>query len=117
MSNNVLIGTWQLVSWEAKGKDGEMHYPFGKNPKGYITYTEQGYMSVTIMKSNRQNLEILTQELMEAKKICLTPWKLITAWRYIKAIFKYLQAAANYVSYSGQYEIQGNTVIHHVKLV
>jgi len=31
------------------------------------------------------------------------------------AIFRYLKAAATYVSYAGTYKIVGDTVVHHVQ--
>ncbi|WP_414565783.1 MULTISPECIES: lipocalin-like domain-containing protein [unclassified Anabaena] len=116
MSNKNIVGTWKLVAWETKAADGQIHYPFGENPIGYITYTADGYISAIIMKSHRLLIEIPSEELMQARKVFLRPWLLVTGWKFIKAIFRYLQAAANYVSYSGRYEIQGETVIHHVEV-
>ncbi|MEA5579894.1 lipocalin-like domain-containing protein [Nodularia harveyana UHCC-0300] len=116
MNPNNFVGTWKLVSWETKSPDGEILRPFGENPIGYITYTQAGYMSATIMKSHRRNIEVPLADLMNARKIFLKPWLLITAGKYIQAIMRYLQASANYVSYSGKYEVQAETVIHHVEV-
>ena len=116
MTKNNFVGTWKLVSWESTSGDGQTCYPFGKHPIGYITYTESGYMSATIMKAHRLNIEVSSAELMNARKVFLRPWLLVTAFKYIKAITRYLQASANYVSYSGKYEIQAETVIHYVEI-
>ncbi len=116
MTDRNFVGTWRLVSWETKTPEGKIAYPFGQNPIGYLTYTENKRMSAAIMKENRLNIEIASEELMKARQVFLRPWLLINSWKYIKAIFRYLQASANYVSYSGKYEIQGNKVIHHVEV-
>lgn len=116
MTQNNLVGTWKLVSWETTDRDGQTHYPFGKDAIGYITYTELGHMSATIMKAHRLNIEVSSAELMNARTVFLRPWLLLTALKYIKAIIRYLQASANYVSYSGKYEIQAETVVHYVEI-
>ena len=114
MTYRNFVGTWRLISWETKTPEGKISYPFGQNPIGYLTYTEDKHMSAAIMRENRLNIEIASEELMKARQVFLRPWLLINGWKYIKAMFRYLQASANYVSYSGKYQIQGNKVIHHV---
>ncbi len=47
------VGTWKLISCEFESTTGEISYPFGQNPVGYIMYNDEGYMSVAIMKANR----------------------------------------------------------------
>src|ERR1700754_3775990 len=51
-----LVGTWRLVSYVEKNVDtGEMRYPMGKAPDGFIIYTADGYMSVQLEARGRQN--------------------------------------------------------------
>ncbi len=76
MTNIEFIGTWKLVSWESKSSDGKISQPFGQNPVGYLTYTEDRHMSVAIMKKNRLNIEITSQELTKARLVFLKPWLL-----------------------------------------
>ncbi len=116
MTNIEFIGTWKLVSWESKSSDGKISQPFGQNPVGYLTYTEDRRMSVAIMKKNRLNIEITSQELAKARLIFLKPWLLVNGLKYVKATLRYLQASANYISYSGKYQIKDNKVIHHVEI-
>lgn len=52
MTQNPLIGTWRLVSWENR-THRQVTYPFGQDAIGYITYSEDGYMFVAIMTANR----------------------------------------------------------------
>ena len=96
MTTNPLVGTWKLVSFETKGRDGRIHYPLGKDPVGYIAYSEDGYMHVAMMKANRARIaaDMLSLASTEEKAI----------------------AAATFVSYCGRYEINGDKVIHHVEV-
>lgn len=53
MTQESFVGTWRLISFELKSVDEQASYPFGKDAVGYIMYTEDGYMSVVIMSTNR----------------------------------------------------------------
>jgi hypothetical protein len=48
-----LVGTWRLRSWKNVGSDGSEVYPLGEQPRGYIFYNHDGYMSVEIMAEGR----------------------------------------------------------------
>jgi len=49
-----LVGSWRLVSYEARHGDGRpAGYPLGKDAKGYILYTAEGFMSAQIMRVDR----------------------------------------------------------------
>lgn len=48
-----LIGTWKLTEFIGKNSDGEISNPFGENPVGFITFTEDGHMFTTITFSDR----------------------------------------------------------------
>jgi hypothetical protein len=90
-----LVGTWQLLSWENVDEEGNITYPFGEDAIGYVLYSEDGYMSTTLMTANRPNFEThdvlggTTEERARAEK--------------------------TYVAYCGEYEINDNKVIHHIK--
>jgi hypothetical protein len=48
-----IIGTWKLVSWIYKGRQGEdLHY-FGENAAGILMYDINGYMNAQLMKAGR----------------------------------------------------------------
>jgi hypothetical protein len=97
MTSNPLIGTWRLVPWETRSlADGRVSYPLGKDAVGYIMYGQDGYMSVSIMGSERATFsagDLLSGSAQERA-----------------------QAAGTYVSYCGRYEFRGDTVVHHVEL-
>ena len=51
-----LIGAWNLVSYVETPVDGsEKRYPMGKDAKGIIMYTPDGYMSAQLMTTGRRN--------------------------------------------------------------
>jgi hypothetical protein len=97
MASNPLIGTWRLVSWENRSVvDGEVSYPLGKDAVGYIMYSQNGYMSVAIMRPDRA--KFAAGDLLRA------------------SVEERAQAAGTYVSYCGRYEFRGDTVVHRVEL-
>ena len=96
MSHNALTGTWRLVSAEYKSMEGEAAYPYGQDPVGYIIYSDDGYMSVAIMKKARMNYA--------------------SGDRMRGTLEEKSSAADSYLSYCGRYEIQGNKVIHHIEV-
>ena len=96
MPSNPLVGTWLLTAWENRTADGDIIHPLGEDASGYIAYNDDGYIFVAIMRPART--QFLAGDLLSAS----TEEK--------------AGAAESYVSYCGRYELQGDTVIHHVEL-
>ena len=97
MASNPLIGTWRLISWQNRSLlDGEVSYPLGKDAVGYIMYGQDGYMSVAIMRPDRSKF---------------AAGDLLSGGAEERA-----RAVGTYVSYCGQYEFLGDTVVHRVEL-
>jgi hypothetical protein len=46
-----LIGTWRLVRFEDRSKDGKVDKPYGEHPLGYFVYDTTGHLSVQIMRN------------------------------------------------------------------
>tara|TARA_Y100000590_G_C15718839_1_gene1012823 strand:+ start:829 stop:1254 length:426 start_codon:yes stop_codon:yes gene_type:complete len=96
MANNNIIGTWRLVSYFYIDKNGETGYPLGPNPKGYITYTEDGYMSVSMSASDRPNRS--TDDLLDGTDE------------------EKIAEAATYISYCGKYDLYDDRVVHKIEV-
>jgi len=96
MPHNALVGTWRLVSAEYRSVDGEVTYPYGQGPVGYIIYSDDGYMSVAVMKKERVNYA--------------------SGDRMRGTLEEKSSAASSYLSYCGRYETQENRVIHHIEV-
>ena len=96
MTDNYLVGTWRLVSWENQDDAGQITLPVGRDPQGYIIYTADGYVSVQIMTAHRQRFaaDDLLQGTTDEKA----------------------RAAETFIAYGGHYEIASDTIIHHVEL-
>jgi len=96
MTHNPIVGAWRLVSFELRSEEGQVSYPLGRDPVGYIMYTEGGYMSVAFMSADRpefasgDSLGATTEEKVAAHD---------TFW-----------------SYCGRYGVQGDRVIHHIEV-
>lgn len=53
MSDNPLVGTWRLVSFEIRDEDGRVTHPLGRDAVGFITYTPDRHMSVQFGQADR----------------------------------------------------------------
>ncbi len=97
MRKEPLIGTWKLISCETRRSDGEVLYPYGKQPLGQLIYDPAGNMAVAIMRPGRVKFSI-------PDKFQGTPGETKSAFD-------------GFESYWGTYEIdeEQNTVIHHVE--
>ena len=90
-----LVGTWKIVSTEVRSEDGQVSYPDGHDPKGYLIYGADGYFSLAIMRSDRS--------------------------RYASDDFRggtteeKAAAADSFVAYCGRYSVGEGTVTHHIE--
>lgn len=91
-----LIGTWRLVEWTFTVDDSRPTRPWGGNPAGLLTYTEDGRMSASLMSNGRPAAPTRT--------LSAAPIDIRAA------------AAAGYLSYAGSYSMDGNDVLHHIEL-
>lgn len=94
MASNPLIGTWRLVSWVHESPEGDITPAFGSDTTGVITYTNQGYMSVTIMRAGRA--PFASPDILGG-----SPEEKIVA-------------AESYIGYCGTYELREGSVVHRV---
>jgi Lipocalin-like domain len=92
---NSVLGTWELVSYVAQdNKGGPITYPLGRDARGLIMYTTDGYMSAQIMRPGRPLFD-------RPKPDGGTPAQAAAA-------------AAGYLAYSGPFEVDESTgVVHH----
>ena len=57
MYNEWLKGNWKLDSFTAIGEDGEVLTVFGTGAAGFICYSNDGWMSVQIIKPDRMTYD------------------------------------------------------------
>ena len=95
---NKLVGTWRLIEFsDLDSATLTWTYPYGKNPKGYFTYTQTGIVNLNISSE--------------------TPFKISKDSAKIYSI-NLLNWVDNYsVGYFGTYSVDFNKsiVTHHVK--
>jgi len=96
MTKSDLVGVWQLESFELRSSDGQRTYPMGSDAKGYINYTEEGFMSVAIMQQGRRPFE--SNDIRGG------------------TIEERAEAAGGYLSYCGSYEVKQDEVVHHIEV-
>ena len=96
-SANGLVGTWKLIDFsDLDSASNTWIHPYGKNPKGYFTYTSNGIVHLNI--SNENPLKLSRDSLHSTK-------------------FVYSDFMKNSVGYFGEYEVslEDSVVIHKVK--
>lgn len=89
------IGTWRLVSFEAKA-EGQTTHPFGRDAQGSLIYTPAGRISVMLSKPDREHFA--GNEMLRG-----TPEEKVAAFD-------------SCLSYFGTFEVNGNAVIHRIEL-
>jgi hypothetical protein len=92
-----LLGTWRLVSFEARDSKGQLQYPLGKHVFGLLMYDAGGNMSAHVMRRDRALFAANHPD-------CGTDAE-------VRAAFE------GYASYFGTYTIDQatQTVTHHVR--
>jgi hypothetical protein len=89
------VGTWKLVSSETRVEEGEATPPSKNDTLGYIIYTADGYVSVTLFNKNRRRFN--THDIRGG------------------TIEEKVAAADSYIAYFGRYEVKQDRVIHHLE--
>lgn len=96
--SNKIVGTWRLIDFaDLDSATGKWTYPYGKNPRGYFTYTNNNIVNLNI--SSEVPLNISEDS---AKKYSINLYDYI--WHYS-------------LGYFGTYSIDptNSIVTHHVK--
>jgi len=93
-----LLGSWTLVELiEVPVDGGEITYPMGRQPKGIIMYSPDGYMSAQIMNSDRSY---------------------VTEEHAASAPLGFSQPGATYLAYSGAfYTYDEKQIVKHTMYV
>jgi len=93
-SGDKLVGTWKLVSASSTTSAGERNKtPYGADPTGFLTYSEDGRMTALISYGGRRSLSFGggTQE-------------------------GQAEAFKTFLAYAGRYTLSGDKVIHHIEI-
>jgi len=92
---NPLLGTWTLVSWYNQTAEGEKLYPFGKDPSGYISYAQDGFVFVHMAKTDRADFAAADDP-------------------FGGTVAEDSEAFKSHITYAGPYDYRGHQVIHSV---
>ena len=96
-NDNKLVGTWKLVSASTVDSSGEPDKaPYGVNPVGLLTYTEDGRVCALISFGGRKPLSI------GAKQPAL--------------LEEQAEAFKTFLAYGGRYRLNDDKVIHSVEI-
>jgi hypothetical protein len=96
VAENPLLGTWRLVRWYNEAGDGTITEPFGPDPVGFISYSDDGHIFAHLAVADRARFAV---DDMSAG----SPAEDSAAMK-------------THVSYAGTYEYCGDHVMHHIKV-
>jgi hypothetical protein len=95
--NDKLLGTWKLVSASSTDASGvQLEPPYGANPAGFLTYTEDGRVTALISYSGRKSLSI------GAKGPAL--------------LEEQAEAFKTFLAYGGRYRLSDDKIIHSIEI-
>ena len=63
MLEEKLLGTWKLASFTGTDEDGETVHIMGEDATGFICYSQDGWVSVEILRSGRPRYSVPDTEL------------------------------------------------------
>lgn len=96
-SNEKLVGTWKLVSASTVDTSGEQDSsPYGLNPVGFLTYTEDGRVTALISYGGRKPLSVGAKPPARLEEQA--------------------EAFKTFLAYGGRYRLNGDNVIHSVEI-
>lgn len=86
-----LVGSWDLIGTYRQRGDGGCDYYLGRNPRGRLTYTNEGFMHAIMISDTRP--QPTSSQLSTSEKV---------------EMFDTL------IAYSGTYRVEDRKVTHHV---
>jgi hypothetical protein len=96
MNQESIVGTWRLASFHGRNANGDLRPALGENAQGLLVYTAEGYMIAILSEVGR--IPFRSHDFRGG-----TPEEALAAIK-------------SYISYSGRYEVDGDTVTHHVEM-
>jgi hypothetical protein len=94
MLKEKLLGTWKLASFTGTDEDGETVHIMGEGATGFICYSQDGWVSVQILRAGRPRYDIPDTELGTDEQT--------------------LAAARGMFAYAGRYTVdEDNRIVYH----
>lgn len=90
-----IVGTWKLVAWRRIEGADNVSYPLGPDAVGMLIYTSEATMAVQITAAGRP--QIATSDALGGD------------------VNDRAQAYSTCLAYFGAYEMQGETIVHHIE--
>lgn len=96
MDKALLLGRWNIVSWEQRYDDGRVTRPLGAALEGFIQYEANGRMICMMGRAGRAGF--------------------VTGGQWNASNDEKADAYSGFMAYAGSYTVDGDLVTHHVEL-
>ncbi|MEL7938471.1 lipocalin-like domain-containing protein [Pseudomonas delhiensis] len=94
MNATDIQGRWEILAWEQLYDDGRVLHPMGVALEGFIEYGAHGMFCV-VARKDREHFR--------------------SGGQWSASDEEKAAAYGSYLTYAGGYEVQGDTVLHHVR--
>jgi hypothetical protein len=93
LTDEKIVGTWKLVSASSTTPNGDRNEtPYGINPQGFLSYGEDGRVTVIISYGGRKPLSVGAGKEEQA------------------------EAFKTFLAYAGRYTLSGDSITHHIEV-
>jgi hypothetical protein len=96
ITNDLLVGRWDIVAWEQLYDDGRRELPMGEALEGFIRYLPDGDMVCLIGRCDRP--------------------KFVTGGQWNASADEKAAAYGSMLSYAGRWSLDGDVVSHRVQM-
>jgi len=109
-------GVWKLTEWSVThNPSNTTRLPFGGHVDGHIIYSQDGWVSATLMENNRADLSQDRQANALLKKQLLSNPQEPLSQEDVSKVVPWFLAGFGYISYCGPFDIDDNHVHHHIQ--
>lgn len=96
VTQEMLLGRWDIVSWDQQYDDGRRHLPMGDKVEGFIRYLPEGDVICMISRVDRSDFT--------------------TGGQWNASRDEMADAYRSMLAYAGRYVLTGDVVTHHFEL-
>jgi len=117
MGNEIenFYGVWKLSKWSSKhGPSQTERLVFGGNVDGHIIYSQDGWVSATLMEASRTAVSGDRLALGRLNKKIIDDPEASISEDDRDLIFPYFTAGFGYISYCGPFHLSGEKVHHQI---
>jgi len=110
------VGTWELQAWSVVNVgSGQKRHAYGGNAVGHIMYTDDGWVSATLMETGRKAVSADRSAIQALKRSILEHPAGPLDSDQMDLMRQFYLACTGYVAYCGPFDVADGEVHHRVR--